>query len=656
MIEKHPIAVDKYAHYVNSIDDISNKQRLIGYMYFLKLLITDNRINKIKIGEYEDSEREDVEKIIGKLMKYDVISFDIFDTLILRMVEKPEDVFNIIGLRKNITGFAKIRKSAEAYCYKQHGSKTTINDIYARLHAVNGLDSAELIDEEFSVEEMLVTPNPYMKKIYEAMVAAGKKVIIVSDMYWPSDYMEKILAKCGYSGWNHLYVSCDYDASKYSGKLYELVIKDLSSGERVIHIGDNYNADIKNAKKKKINTLYYKSVGQRGEKYRHTSPSDRSVGVSVANALVNNEIHNGISLLNRYEKYGYIYGGILVAGYCDWINKVAAEKNVDKLLFLARDAEVMYNSYKDYFCKYDCEYVYGSRRSVLLLVFEKYPELFVERILKERAEEYNMTIEDTLKESHMDCIIDRLSEINLNKDDIFNLHNYTSVAELIYRYKNDILNGLDGMLDAARKYWQNVIGNNKTIAFVDVGRRGTIPVVLNLFFNHVCNMNVKVYSIQIGTRREEWNKTEYEQAAMLSYCCSSDYNTRWNDYYNYDLGRIIIVETLFSSNANSLLEYELDKNGQCQLKYQETSNKNEEIINSIHNGIDLFVKQYRQVENALDLTIDIAGENAIKPIFYVKNSDKYICNLFKDYQFRRAAGGAGADVALSDYLKRNGYL
>ena len=46
----------------------------------------------------------------------DIISFDIFDTLIVRKVTRPEDIFRIIEKKTGIKGFAKTREHMQAQC------------------------------------------------------------------------------------------------------------------------------------------------------------------------------------------------------------------------------------------------------------------------------------------------------------------------------------------------------------------------------------------------------------------------------------------------------------------------------------------------------------------------------------------------------------
>ena len=40
-----------------------------------------------------------------------------------------------------------------------------------------------------------------------------------------------------------------------------------------------------------------------------------------------------------YE-YGFVYGGIYILGYCNWIHKKVKRQGIDKIIFLSRDGEI----------------------------------------------------------------------------------------------------------------------------------------------------------------------------------------------------------------------------------------------------------------------------------------------------------------------------
>lgn len=654
VIEKHPDAVARYASYINSIDYITPRERLIGYLYFIKLLINGNRIKKIRLGEFEDTKREDINQLIARLLRYDVVSFDIFDTLILREVERPIDIFRLVGMRQHIIGFSQIRQDAEQYCLYKYANKYTIVDIYNTLSEMNGINAQQCLEEEMNMEMQLTVANPYIKKIYDAMIAAGKKVIIISDMYLPKEYMESLLKKCGYFGWTKLYISCDYSALKRTGNLYEVVKNDLQDKEKVIHIGDNYYSDVVMARRKGFHSVYYESVMHQGQPYRNSNVTDQSIGVSVANALINIEIHNGIHLMNDHQQYGYIFGGMLITGFCHWLNDVAHDKKIDKFLFLARDADIMYQCYNKYYGERNCEYVYASRRSVLILIFDRYPKFFVERVLKEWAEEADKPIGKMLEELHMTCLIQKLSDVHLKQEDIFSLKTYKNVTQLMYIHKNEIVDELQEVRMAARIYWQSVIGNSASIALVDVGWRGTISIGLKYFLNQICGMNVRIYCIQLSTKRDQWNEQEFDNGEMLSYCCSSDYNKQMHSIMKHDLIRIKIIEMLFSSCSNSLAEYRLDENNKIKMVF-ESDRQSDDMIQNMHKGVITFIEQYKKVEKKLGLVLSIAGEDAFQSIFNVKTSKRYVYELFREYIYHCTADD-GSKLLMGQYFKDNGYM
>ena len=655
MIEKHPVAVEKYADYVNSFDYISPKERFIGYLYFVKLLF-NGKTKKIINGEFEDNRREDINKLINKLLKYDVISFDIFDTLILRNVELPKDVFRIVGMKIGVSGYERIRTKAENYCKEKYGCKYTIKDICCRIEEVTGVDSKKLIKTEFDTELQIIQENPYLKKVYESIVNHGKKIIIVSDMYWPQEYLKKILYKCGYDGWTSLYVSCDYEADKRSGRLYDIVKNDISPNTRIIHVGDNRLSDVLVPQNKGISSFYYENVAKRGKRYRNTVDSCRSLGESVSNAILNNFLHNGIEVVSGLEEFGFSIGGVLVDGFCHWLNEVAEDKKIDKLLFLARDADIIYQSYSKYYMKFDCEYVYVSRRAVILLAIKQYPELFVDKVLYEIANEYNLSVGEVLKELHIDCLIDKLSEINVNIEDKFDFDALKNIEQLIYKYKLLIDSSLTDMFNAAKNYWKSVIDDNKTIAFVDVGYNATIYLCLDFFLNSICSFDVEIKCLQIRSFRNKWNQQSFDQGKILSYNCSSDFNTEYNNIYIHDLIRAFIMELPFSSCGDSVIEYKLDDSGEgYELVVAPNSKENNSIIKKIHSGILLYVEKFNYIEKQLNMNLTVSGESSIKPIFEIKNNKKYLYKLFNDYTIRRTSGTNGADVSLKEYFKRNGY-
>lgn len=130
------------------------------------------------------------------LMAYDVISFDIFDTLILRPFAKPTDLFMVVGNKLKIIDFMRIRIEAEKVARDEAmvlkgNHEVSIYEIYEKVSRKTGIDVQKGVDAEFETEMEFCFANPYMKRVYDLLNDQGKKIILTSDMYLPADMMEK---------------------------------------------------------------------------------------------------------------------------------------------------------------------------------------------------------------------------------------------------------------------------------------------------------------------------------------------------------------------------------------------------------------------------------------------------------------------------------
>ena len=106
----------------------------------IDMYISKNKNNKIYCFKNNYIEKKDdkfkyfnKEEFINKLKNYDIISFDIFDTLITRKVLHPDDVFyKMIEISKN-NKFLKDRKQAEENARNKLNKDVNIYEIYDQL-------------------------------------------------------------------------------------------------------------------------------------------------------------------------------------------------------------------------------------------------------------------------------------------------------------------------------------------------------------------------------------------------------------------------------------------------------------------------------------------------------------------------------------------
>lgn len=213
------------------------------------------------------------DSVIGELLKYDVVSFDVFDTLLKRTARHPTDVFYRMEKQLGIQGFAQRRieaeKKARQQKYAQCGtSEISIEDIYRLMHEGSGngapsaaqtleMKPAAELEMELKMEAHCCRADPVLLRIAGQLHEAGKEIIAVSDMYLHEAQIAALLQGCGYSGIKKIYVSCDYGAGKSDGKLFPLVLGETGAGRKLVHAGDNFYSDVYRQKGLDMAALHY---------------------------------------------------------------------------------------------------------------------------------------------------------------------------------------------------------------------------------------------------------------------------------------------------------------------------------------------------------------------------------------------------------------
>ncbi len=299
-------------------------------------------------------------KMIESLKDYDTVSFDVFDTLLLRPYVEPTDLFYHMETNEKIPGFAKARIRAERVARSKIYPEVTLSEIYDTIDA----SYKECMDTELKYETQILQQNAEMKKVYDFALSVGKRVVLVSDMYLPSDFMEKLLKNKGFDGFDRLYVSCEHRKNKHSGSLFEHVLKDLDLTPNVLlHIGDNRISDVRTPERMGIGVIQYEKVINRYFKqhkrerlyYRMKRNWERSliVGMDSLYKL------NFDSEKSFWYNFGFRYGGPVTVAFASFINKNT--KNDDVLLFIARDGYNAHRAYNLLYGNVENHYVYAVR-------------------------------------------------------------------------------------------------------------------------------------------------------------------------------------------------------------------------------------------------------------------------------------------------------
>ncbi len=292
----------------------------------------------------------DVASIINQIEKYDIVSFDIFDTLLKRNVKKPTDVFEYIEKKNNKTGFCEQRIAAEKRARaKKNGVEVMLSDIYAEM-------PYDFSSEELKAEGELLIANDWILPVYKYALKS-KRVIITSDMYLPEEFICQILEREGLGGYEKLYLSSSVGKTKHSGDLFEQIISELGKGNRLIHIGDSYRSDFEVPKKHGVDAIHIPT------KIEKNTFKLKEVGIeeNIINSFLNNTSPIGES---KYYRFGYEKFGMFLWGYSKWLHKSVKDSDIKDVYFFSRDGLIMKKAFDALYNDVQTHYLEVSRRSL----------------------------------------------------------------------------------------------------------------------------------------------------------------------------------------------------------------------------------------------------------------------------------------------------
>jgi FMN phosphatase YigB (HAD superfamily) len=197
----------------------------------------------------------------------DVVTFDLFDTLLIRRVHDPDlvklpvarfiaDMAQDKGLDWSQDSVQKLRDSIEKRHRKETGEKFDDHEacyphyMKEMLSQVFGEGADEALfdrvaDYEVAMENsMLVPRGEFIDWIHE-LKQQGKKILIVSDIYLPAIYLKRFVEHAGFSGLvDDVISSADTFLAKASGKAFPLLQKEFNlDPARWLHVGDNPVSD-----------------------------------------------------------------------------------------------------------------------------------------------------------------------------------------------------------------------------------------------------------------------------------------------------------------------------------------------------------------------------------------------------------------------------
>ena len=567
---------------------------------YAKFPLSQNFKEKIrKVLKNDSKEILNRQAFFHHLEKAKVISFDIFDTLISRVVYNPDDIFYLIEEQLNIPNFIEKRKKAENYAREQLKKDVNLDEIYHAYTELYGEKSQEIKDLEINLELELCIPRKDMLDIYNKLKADNKKIILTSDMYLPKKVIIKMLAKCGYKDFDTLYLSNELNKRKDTQEIWPYLIQKY--GKNIVHVGDNIQSDYINPQNFGIKALKIDSPRESFSKtemfnyvqefINNKNVSDSSYLVFFVNKIVLNSPFTTLKI-DTIEDFSYVFHGFIINSFLEYI--CTNNKN-EEILFLAREGYNLQKLYK-YYCQkndlpeIDNKYFLASRKSTMTAIIKNVNEL--EKILDN---DYQGTIKDYFSQ-----ILD--IDYNGENFDIKLPDQKEKILPIIKNYSKVILPKYKIEKENYLNYIQKTVGEikNNKVSIVDLGYSGTIQKQLS-------EMTKKEFTGYYLVNSSKVKK--YSEKSQLNFLFNINDNKEYEKIYNYSL----ILEYFLTAPHGQLIRFTKVKNKVEPVFNNETISQNkQETINKINIS----------VKNCID---DFAK---LSSIYKIKTSKNLICRLY----------------------------
>lgn len=561
----------------------------------------DGRIAALsdKDTRYEQNEywKSSYQELKDKIDKADIVSFDIFDTLIMRKVFSPEDVFRLLGeeVRAELKldcEIASIRAQA-AQC----GAYATINEIYGYIKKCTNLTDkniADIMKLEKDTDIDLCIVRRDIADLYEYCLTCGKEVYFISDMYYTIQDIKRILDKCGVTvpDDEHIWISCEKKADKVSGSLWEEYFKLVGKGNKCLHIGDNKTCDVKNPVRYGIDSYYVMSAKDMlmNSSMAELASDVNTVSDSICLGLVASKLFNspfalcstkGKVSFDDSESYGYCVYGPLLEKFLIWLYYKSRKDEIDKLLFFARDgdflekdytmvAELLDDGYEQEWC-----YLPISRRLIYIATMENEDDF--NRVV---AFPYVGTFADYMQSRFEIIVTDETSEYNDRQ--INAVGDSKNILKWIQPYK-------DKIMEQAKKERKNYLAYltsdgdmKKELSYgtVDLGYYGTNQYYLQ----RLTGIKTKGYCFYACLSKDNIYNNEITMDGCFQY--GDDYTAEKSIASNKNM----YIET-FITAPHGMIRY-IDDRGNAVCQPDRKSQKNFNVKEKVNCGAVDFINDY----------------------------------------------------------------
>ncbi|MDH6269403.1 FMN phosphatase YigB (HAD superfamily) [Rhizobium sp. SG_E_25_P2] len=215
--------------------------------------------NRYALNRYDELavyKKESKASLVRLAPHFEVVSSDVFDTLVYRRSMDVEIGKRAVGLRlvnegliDSIDNFVTLRNKTELELRVAGNfvGDVELEQVYRRLAIIldaGHLDLEEFCDLEFEAD--LADQRPRLA-VVDALNEIGRRtrLIFTSDSYYSKEQIRRLIARAGIHAPHEIFVSSALQARKDNGRIWAHIARILDvERDRILHIGDNIVSDI----------------------------------------------------------------------------------------------------------------------------------------------------------------------------------------------------------------------------------------------------------------------------------------------------------------------------------------------------------------------------------------------------------------------------
>jgi FMN phosphatase YigB (HAD superfamily) len=329
-----------------------------------------------------------VEALRVALGSAELISVDLFDTLVLRPALDPEALFEVLGLQFDAAAsvshgaanrpsepafsggeLVRLRQASESRLRNDRSfvGDVTLDEIYATTRSQDP-SQAEPLERlkqlEINLERRAAIPQTWLidELLNDRARRAGRsdahaRYVLITDTTQPVNNVKQLLTQIGAGDlFDETYVSNACRARKDTGSMWELVqTREQPKSGRWLHIGHDAFSDVKQAVERGIDSFHVPapaSIAQsRGVDSSLLGPETRTGTQLVAGhglavlAARSQPTESALGMLDdaTLDEFGYGVLGPITLSFVNWLTHTARDRNIDRLIFISPGAGLALN-------------------------------------------------------------------------------------------------------------------------------------------------------------------------------------------------------------------------------------------------------------------------------------------------------------------------